>query len=112
NRRGVRQAASYYFARDLSTLSKKEMLALAVLVRAPTRFDLRRNAAVSGGAVERLAEALVQNGTLQAAERIAVLAEPLSLDAPRLAVSAPHFIEHARAEWRAATGGDRATLVT
>lgn len=112
NRRGVRQAASYYFARDLSTLSKKEMLALAVLVRAPTRFDLRRNAAASAGAVERLAEALVQNGTLQAAERIAVLAEPLSLDAPRLAVSAPHFIEHARAEWRAATGGDRATLVT
>ena len=39
-RRGVRQAASYYFARDLETLSKKEMLALAVLVRAPTRFDL------------------------------------------------------------------------
>ncbi|HEY3515677.1 MAG TPA: biosynthetic peptidoglycan transglycosylase, partial [Gammaproteobacteria bacterium] len=40
NRRGVRQAASYYFDRDLATLSKKEMLALAVLVRAPTRFDL------------------------------------------------------------------------
>ena len=34
NRRGVRQAARYYFARDLATLSKKEMLALAVLVRA------------------------------------------------------------------------------
>ena len=59
NRRGVRQAASYYFARDLATLSQKEMLALAVLVRAPTRFDLRRDSAASAGAIERLAAALV-----------------------------------------------------
>ena len=59
NRRGVQQAASYYFARDLATLSKKEMLALAVLVRAPTRFDLKRDSAASAGAIERLAAALV-----------------------------------------------------
>jgi penicillin-binding protein 1C len=99
NRRGVRQAASYYFARDLETLSKKEMLALAVLVRAPTRFDLKRDAAASAGAIERLAAALVRHGELSSAERDAVLAEPLVLDAPRLAVAAPHFVAHARNEW-------------
>ena len=78
NRRGVRQAASYYFARDLATLSKKEMLALAVLVRAPTRFDLKRDSAASAGAIERLAAALTQRGELSLAERDAVLAEPLA----------------------------------
>jgi penicillin-binding protein 1C len=100
NRRGVRQAASYYFARDLGTLSKKEMLALAVLVRAPTRFDLLTNAAASRGATERLASALVANGALAPGERDAVLAEELALEAPRLAVSAPHFVQYARAQLR------------
>ncbi|SEQ77720.1 penicillin-binding protein 1C [Solimonas aquatica] len=38
NRRGVVQAADYYFARSLDTLSQDEMLALAVLVRAPSRL--------------------------------------------------------------------------
>jgi penicillin-binding protein 1C len=112
NRRGVRQAASYYFARDLVTLSDKEMLALAVLVRAPTRFDLKRDSAASSGAIERLAAALTQRGELSPAERDAVLAEPLVLDAPRLAVAAPHFVEHARAEWLAAGATGEAKLAT
>ncbi|HZF29595.1 MAG TPA: transglycosylase domain-containing protein [Gammaproteobacteria bacterium] len=98
NRRGVVQAASYYFARDLATLGKKEMLALAVLVRAPTRFDLARNPRASEGAIERLADALVERGALTGDERAEVLAEPLVLEAPRLAVSAPHFVRHVRTE--------------
>ena len=84
NRRGVRQAASYYFARDVSTLSKKEMLALAVLVRAPTRFDLKRSTDASEGAIGRLAAALVERGLLSAAERDELIAAPLSLEEPRL----------------------------
>ena len=97
NRRGVRQAASYYFARDVSTLSKKEMLALAVLVRAPTRFDLKRSTDASEGAIGRLAAALVERGLLSAAERDELIAAPLSLEEPRLAVNAPHFVQYARA---------------
>jgi penicillin-binding protein 1C len=114
NRRGVQQAASYYFARSLTTLGRKEMLALAVLVRAPTRFDLKRGADASAGAIERLAAALVERGELSATERAAMLAEPLALDEPHLAVAAPHFVQHARAEWlatAAATGG-RTSLTT
>ena len=97
NRRGVQQAASYYFARSPSTLSKKEMLALAVLVRAPTRFDLVRDAQASEGAIARLADALVERGDLSPAERDELLAEPFALEAPQLAVSAPHFVQHVRA---------------
>ena len=112
NRRGVRQAASYYFDRDLATLSKKEMLALAVLVRAPTRFDLKRDAKASEGAMGRLAAALVERGELEGEERDAVLAEPLALDAPHLAVAAPHFVEHARADSLAKAAGDAKLATT
>lgn len=38
-RRGVAQAARYYFGRDIGTLNHAEMLSLAVLVRAPALFD-------------------------------------------------------------------------
>ena len=114
NRRGVRQAASYYFARDLSTLSKKEMLALAVLVRAPTRFDLKRDTAAAAGAIQRLAAALTERGALSLEERGAVLAEQVALDTPHLAVAAPHFVQHARAEWlaTAAVPAGRTKLTT
>ena len=98
NRHGVQQAASYYFARDVGTLSRKEMLALAVLVRSPSRFDLLRDMRASEGAIERLADALVDAGALPRAERDGVLAERFALEAPRLAVAAPHFVQHARAE--------------
>lgn len=39
NRRGVSQAAKHYFDRDLSTLDAREIVALAVLIRAPSRLD-------------------------------------------------------------------------
>lgn len=41
--RGVKQAALFYFDRDLKTLNKREMLALATLVRAPGKLDLKKN---------------------------------------------------------------------
>ena len=97
-RRGVAQAARHYFNRDLYTLSRKEMLALAVLVRSPSRFDLRRNADASEGAIVRLAAALVAHGTLTSAESAAMLAAPFALESPRLTVAAPHFVRHVRGE--------------
>ena len=42
-RRGVVQAARYYFDRDLDTLSLKEILALAVMVRAPGRLNVHKS---------------------------------------------------------------------
>lgn len=42
-RRGVADAALFYFDRDLETLNVRETLALAVLVRAPSHFDLKRS---------------------------------------------------------------------
>ena len=63
NRRGIVQAASYYFNRDLETLSPKEMLALVVLARAPSVYE---RAMKNGPQVDRDAfEAQVGNLALR-----------------------------------------------
>ena len=43
HRRGISQAARFYFDRDVETLDIRENLALAVLVRAPDYYDLHRH---------------------------------------------------------------------
>jgi len=91
-RRGVVQAAHYYFDRDLATLSQKEMLALAVLIRAPTRLDPYR----SPGLLERRVSAFLNElgaaGLLDAATVDAIRAQDLQLRQPRLPVDARHFV--------------------
>ncbi|MDY6993180.1 MAG: biosynthetic peptidoglycan transglycosylase, partial [Pseudomonadota bacterium] len=57
-RRGVVQAARYYFARSLDTLNLKEMMALAVLVRAPSRLDLWQSTTAIEPSIQRLAQRL------------------------------------------------------
>ena len=44
--RGVVQGADYYFDHDVSLLNKKSMLALALIVKSPNRFDLHKNASL------------------------------------------------------------------
>ena len=92
NRRGVRQAAEYYFSRDLDTLSRKEMLALAVLVRSPGRLDLYRSGEAVDATIGRLADLMVERGELVPAERERFVEEEFDLKKPELPVSAPHFV--------------------
>jgi penicillin-binding protein 1C len=96
NRRGVRQAAELYFARDLATLSDREMLALAVLVRSPTRLDLKRYPEASEAAIGRLAGLMLERGAIDAARHEAILAEEAEVAESALQVSAPHFLRFAR----------------
>lgn len=63
-RRGVQQAARLYFDRDLTTLSVKESLALATLVRAPGRWDMLRNPRAIEPVLLRLAQALRKHEVL------------------------------------------------
>lgn len=96
NRRGVAQAARYYFDRDLSTLTPKEMIALAVLVRAPSSYDLYKNPGRIDGPVMRLAESLKNSGAIDAAHEQAIQQEKLDLKAGKLAVEARHFARYVR----------------
>ena len=96
NRRGVAEAASYYFDRDLGTLSRHEMLVLAVLVRAPSRFDLfSGNRALLDQAVSNLAGRLADEGQLAHADIPSGGTGSLQLHRPKLEVEARHFLRHA-----------------
>jgi len=90
-RRGVVQAASYYFDRDVSTLSKKEMLALAVLVRSPRWLD-------PGKQISSLERAIVDlegrlELTKEAYKKINV--QNITLSQSRNIPDVSHFISHA-----------------
>jgi penicillin-binding protein 1C len=94
-RRGVVQAARFYFNRGLDTLSPGEQLALAVLVRSPAGMDLRHHAPRARRALEQLADRLQQRGALTDAERSQVRSGPWVLDASQAALDASHFVSHA-----------------
>ncbi len=90
-RRGVQQAASYYFDRDVGTLSHKEILALAVLVRAPSRFDLYKSTQRLEGRLAILAERAI-DAELVMAEQIAD--RPLVVTKPKPMLNVRHFANH------------------
>jgi penicillin-binding protein 1C len=94
-RRGVVQAARFYFNRGLDTLSPGEQLTLAVLVRSPAGMDLRRHAPRARRALGQLADRLQQRGALTDAELAQVRAGPWVLDASPPALEASHFVSHA-----------------
>lgn len=96
NRRGVTQAARYYFNRDLDTLTHKEMLTLAVLPRAPSALDLYKNPTTIEPAIARLAQAMETFGELRAGEQEKIKRETLALDPPAATFSAAHFINYIR----------------
>ena len=96
NRRGVKQAAREYFDRDLDTLNTKEMLALAVLIRSPSRLDLHRGTNEIEAPIARLSELLVQSGVITSAEVERIPLETLRVTPPTLEVDAAHFVRFAR----------------
>jgi len=93
-RRGVVQAAQYYFNRSLSTLNDKELLSLAVMVRAPSRLDPISNPNALEKPLARLAEAMVKKNILTGTEAAQLESAPLAVSQPRLAVDAAHFVQH------------------
>ncbi|MCW9017919.1 MAG: transglycosylase domain-containing protein, partial [Kangiellaceae bacterium] len=68
NKRGVSQAADYYFDRDLSTLNHKEALALAVFIRAPSILHPDKNPKLVERRIEILANRMYEEGRLNDSE--------------------------------------------
>ncbi len=111
-RRGVVQAARYYFDRGLETLSVREILALAVLVRAPGRMDLRRDTDAVDGPLRRLAGRLREADILSDLEYRLAREDGWRLREPTLPVEASHFVRHLLAEGDRAAGGESPRLGT
>jgi penicillin-binding protein 1C len=91
-RRGVVQAARYYYDRGLGTLSQAETLSLVVLVRSPQGMDLRRNPKRALQAVDRLADRLVATGDLTLSDRARVRDARMQLADARSPLDASHFV--------------------
>ena len=101
------QAARYYFDRDLQTLSRREMLALAVLVRAPSRLDpYRANPLPLHRRIDQLAGRLAAAGHAAAAR-----SGPLDLKTSSLAVDAGHFLHRVALDHAAWQPGRKAGSV-
>jgi penicillin-binding protein 1C len=93
-RRGVVQAARHYFDRDLDTLNIKEMMALAVLVRSPSRLDLRRGLTEIQPPITRLAVRLLEEGIITESDYEDILSSTLDLHDAQLPVQATHFVNY------------------
>ncbi|PZO87406.1 MAG: penicillin-binding protein 1C [Micavibrio aeruginosavorus] len=95
-RRGVVQASRYYFNRDPSTLDAKEILALVVLARAPSAYDLYRSPGRIETPLGRLAAALRDKGLIDQKDMEDLTVSILRTEQPSLPVEARHFARYAR----------------
>ena len=115
-RRGISQAARFYFDRDVESLNQKESMALALLVRAPDYYDLYRHPGRINAPLAALAGKMEQSKVHQHAKRAScnfrvegecsksfqqkilspteqktITPLPFELKPPALSVKAPHF---------------------
>lgn len=93
-RRGVVQAARYYFDRDLDTLSQKELLALAVMVRAPGRLDPHKNPDRLKKPILHLAQKILREKLIPRAGFDRLQRGPLQSRKASLTIKAEHFVHH------------------
>ncbi|MHC1729953.1 MAG: transglycosylase domain-containing protein [Syntrophobacteraceae bacterium] len=93
-RRGALQAARFYFDRDLDTLNAKEMLALAVLVRAPSGLDLRKNPRGIEKRIAALAKHMVASELLDTDQYLRAVSSGFEFGRSRGTIEASHFVQH------------------
>jgi penicillin-binding protein 1C len=96
NRRGVAQAARYYFNRDLQTLTRKEMLALAIFPRAPSALDPRKKPEAINARVQYLATAMEDRRELSPGEASRMQSQVLALEDASPLLNTGHFITYIR----------------
>ena len=96
-RRGVAQAAHYYFDRDIQTLNEKEMLALAVLVRSPRWLDPRQQSHNIERSIANIAERLY-TAKLTMMQQEDISEQQLSLLISDEQFNVQHFIEYANTQ--------------
>jgi penicillin-binding protein 1C len=96
-RRGVAQAARYYFGSQVAALDPAEQLALVVLVRSPQRLDPRQHRQALRRAVDQLALRMRRAGIIGTSELQAIRLAPLTpVPAPGLPVVAGAFVGYVR----------------
>ena len=111
-RRGVVEAARFYFDRDPVTLNAKESLALAILVRAPSGLDLKRNPKPLESRLSKLAEHMRAKGLLSEAEYRTALSGGFEFARARGVIEARQFVQYVFGNAWAGAGNSGGTLTT
>ena len=93
-RRGVVQAARYFFDRDPDTLSTTEILALVVMVRAPSRLNVRKNPAGLDRSIQQLADRLFNHGIIDKGQYATISVADLRIGEAAPPVRADHFVQY------------------
>lgn len=105
NRRGVVQAARYFWNRDVETLSEREQLALAVMVRAPERLDLYKDIHRIDGRIQQLADQMESKGIITKESRSAINEQTFVLSRGTIPVRADHFVRYVQSSHAPAANG-------
>jgi penicillin-binding protein 1C len=92
-RRGIAQAAKFYFDREIDTLNRKEILALAVMVRAPSRLDIHKKQSNIDRSVIRLAGLIKKHGLIDNHEEAEILKEAIQIKESEFSIDAQSFID-------------------
>jgi penicillin-binding protein 1C len=106
-RRGVAQAARYYFDRDLETLTPQEVLSLAVMVRSPEWLDLYKHPHGVDRGVRELSARLLHLGVLSPIEVESMWGEEPRLRRGESPVRADHFVRYAQEHAQDGIAGNR-----
>jgi penicillin-binding protein 1C len=93
-RRGVVEAARFYFDRDPATLNVKESLALAVLVRAPSGLDPQQRHRSLERRLSKLATHMLDKDLLDKAEHRTALSDGFEFAHSRRVIEAPQFVHY------------------
>lgn len=93
-RRGIVEAARFYFDRDPATLNVKETLALAVLVRAPSGLDPRLRDRSLERRLDKLAEHMREKGLISEDQYRRAISEGFEFAHSRRIIEAPEFVQH------------------
>ncbi|MBW2431404.1 MAG: transglycosylase domain-containing protein, partial [Deltaproteobacteria bacterium] len=93
-RRGVVQAARNFFDRDPDTLSAAEMLALVVMVRAPSRLDVRKKPDGLLRSIQQLSDRLLKYNVIDQRQYAAIRVADLQIREAVLPVRADHFVQY------------------
>jgi len=97
-RRGVVEAARYYFGRDPRTLNLREQLALVVLVRAPERLSPKRNRTGLNRRIDQLALRMKVSGVLSIDQLSNIQTGTLSNHEQPSPIEAGHFVQYLKTQ--------------
>ncbi|MFV1985148.1 MAG: transglycosylase domain-containing protein, partial [Thiohalomonadales bacterium] len=99
-RRGIKQAALYYFNRDLQTLNKKEMLALAVMVRSPKWLNPFHYPKRLNKTILTLAERMQSQGIIDKNSLNTIRQAKLITQKSKWHINTQHFLEYAKQQYQ------------